>query len=454
MTTEEGIEAETLRAEARLGSARILARDAVGSFALNVLNVATTLLTTILLARLLGVTDFGTFSFVIATVTLLGVPAMFGADRLLTREAAVYSGRSAFALAKGVLLRINQVVAVVSVALGIGAALVAWIVTGGQLTPTLIAFWLGLASLPFLAVGRVVQGGLMGLRHVLLAQSAEFLVRPATLLGLVLISSIAVGPRMQAPLAVLLNGVSLAVACILSIVLLIRKMPIEMRLARPLYETRTWLMAALGLGLLSGAAIVNSQVGVVLLGTLSGPDDAGLYAVAQRGALLVAFPLAAVNAAIGPVAARLWTSRARDRLQRLVTLSARGILLASAPLAIAFIFFGRDILLLFFGSEFAVADGALAILAVGQLANAATGTVATLLVMTGNQKQAGLGIIFGSVLNIVLALLLIPGLGTAGAAISAAVSLAVSNVILVAVTYRQLRIHSTALGAMRLRWRA
>jgi O-antigen/teichoic acid export membrane protein len=446
MTSEVGIEAETLADDARLGSVRLLARDAVGSFVLNVLNVAATVLATILLARLLGVTEFGVFSFVIATVTLLGVPAMFGADRLLTRETAVYMGSRTIGLAKGVLLRINQIVATVSVALGLGAALAAWIVAGGEISAPLVAFWLGLASLPFLAVGRVVQGGLMGLRHVLLAQAAEFFVRPGLLLALVVLASVTVPERIDAPMAVVLNGISLAVACTLSVAMLIRRMTPEMRRTRPRYETRSWVTAALALGLLSGATIVNSQVGVVLLGVLDGPDAAGLYGVAQRGALLVAFPVAAVSAAIGPVAARLWSSRAHERLQRLVTLSARGILLSSAPMAVGFILFGRDILVTFFGSDFAVADGALAILGLGQLANAASGTVATLLVMTGNQKQAGVGIIIGSVLNVILALLLIPTLATVGAAIAAAVSLAVSNGILVAITYRQLGIHSTALG--------
>ncbi len=442
---DKATDPEAVRSHARLGSARLLARDAVGSLGLNVLNVVTTLVTTILLARLLGVSDFGTFSFVIATVTLLGVPAMFGAERLLIREVAVYTSKATFGLAKGVLIRINQVVTGVSIVLAFAAGLIAWILAGGELSPSLIAFWLGTASLPFLAVGRVVQGGLMGLRHVLLAQSAEFFLRPTILLSLVVLW-LAYGPALDAPLAVLLNGMSLAAACLVSIAALRLKMPPDLRRAPARYRTRQWLRGALALGFLSGAAVVNTQVGVVLLGALSGSDSAGLYTVAQRGALLVAFPLAAVNAAIGPVAARLWSTGDRDALQRLVTISAQAILLSAIPLALGFFFFGSPILATFFGAQFAEADAALAILSLGQLANAATGTVATLLVMTGNQKQAALGIALGTALNIALAFVAIPVLDTVGAALAAAVSLVASNLILVTITYRQLGIHSTALG--------
>jgi O-antigen/teichoic acid export membrane protein len=183
-----------------------------------------------------------------------------------------------------------------------------------------------------------------------------------------------------------------------------------------------------------------------MLGLLGTPDDAGLYAIAQRGALLVAFPLAAVNVAIGPTTARLWTARDRGSLQRLVTLSTRAVLLGSVPIALAFIVFGQQLLTLLFGSGFGHASEALTILCLGQLANAATGSVAVLLVMTGHQVRATLAMAAGVTANIGVAALLIPGYGANGAAVAAAVSLLVSNLVMVVMTRRTIGIDSTVIG--------
>ena len=441
-----------VRAPARPGSggARTLARNAVGSFGMNVINVLATIGTTILLGRLMGVSEFGSYAFVIANVTLLGIPAILGADRLLTRDIAVHLSRDAHGLARGLFERAQQLVIAVSLVLAIGAGTVAWFAAGGVISGSVLAFWIGVAALPFLALGRVVQGGLMGLHHILLGQAPEFVLRPAVLLALVM-GYVLVGSTLNATVAVFFHAASLAVACVVSVALLRSRTPPEVKRAVPVYETRRWASAAASLGFLSGAAVLNSQIGVALLGAISGSESAGLYAVAQRGAMLVAFPLAAANAAMSPTVARLWATGGRDRLQRLVTLSARGVLLAALIPAAAFILFGRDILVLLFGAGFAPADAPLTILTLGQVGNAATGTVATLLLMTGKQRQAAVGITVGAVLNLALGAVLIPSMDTIGAATAAAAGVIVSNMILVVATYRQLGIHATALGRLAFR---
>jgi O-antigen/teichoic acid export membrane protein len=419
--------------------------------ALNLFNVAATIATTIVLAQVMGAEAFGVYSFVVATITLLGIPAMLGVDRLLTRDIAVHVGRGAYALAHGLFLRSQQLVLGISLVLGLAAAVAAWIVAGGVLSTGLLSFWLGAAALPVLALGRIVQGGLMGLHLILLGQAPEFVLRPGVLLGLVA-ASVAIGVAIDPPTAVLFYGLSLAIACLVSVALLRARTPIEVRRTRPVFKTRMWALTAVSLGIFSGTTVFNSQIGVTLLGAMSGSEHAGLFAVAQKGALLVSFPLAAVSAAIGPTCARLWSAGASDQLQRLITLSARGALLAALPLAFVFVVAGRAILVAFFGPEFAEADSALIILALAQLVNAATGTVATLLVMTGNQRRATLGMTLGALVNAITAVVLIPSFDTVGAALAAAAGLALSNTVLVITAYRELGLHSTPFGRIAF-WR-
>lgn len=428
------------------GSARRLARAALGSFGLNVANTLLTTLATVVLARLLGVGDFGLYSFVVATVMLLGVPAILGIDRLVVRDTAVYLRQAAHGLARGLLRRALQAALLSSVGLALLSGMVGWLVAGGTVSAPLLALWAGLLGLPLLALGRVLQGGLMGLHHVVLGQLPEYLLRPLLLLGGVALASAWLADGLDAPVAVLIHTLSYGGALLLALALLWRRLPAAVRAAAARYDGRTWATSAVLLALLSGTAVINSQTGVVLLGALADTESAGLYAVAQRGALLVAFPLAAVNSAIAPTAARLWAATDHAALQRLVTLSARGVLLGSLPLALGFIVVGEPILAAFFGDPFAAAAMPLAVLSVGQLANAATGSVAVLLVMTGQQRLAATGMAAGALLNVAAAAALIPTLGTLGAAIAAALSLALSNGLMVVAARRRLGIDSTALG--------
>jgi O-antigen/teichoic acid export membrane protein len=442
---EAGIElatADTLFAS----SVDRLARAAAGSFGLSVVQMLITTLTTIVLARVMGVADYGTYAFVIATVTLLGVPAVLGVDRLLIRDLAVYVGDRSYGLARGILSRTTQQTLVISVAISATAAVAFYLIADGNVTPDLVAMWAGLVALPFLALGRVAQGGLMGLHRVVMGQFSDLLLRPFMLLASVVFVLALFGPPLPAPVVVSLYAVTMALACVVAYVLLFSRRPAEMRSEQAQYRGREWLGASLGLALLSSTAIINTQTGVVLLGAIGTPEATGLYSVAQRGALLVAFPLAAVNAAMGPTAARLWASKDRARLQHLVTVSARAVLLGSLPIAIAFVLFGREIISLLFGAEFAAAEAPLAILCIGQLANAATGSVGVLLVMTGYQHRATAAMAAGAVLNVVLGLVLIPVYAEVGAAIAATVSLIVSNVVMTLATRRKLGIDSTAAG--------
>jgi O-antigen/teichoic acid export membrane protein len=331
---------------------------------------------------------------------------------------------------------------VVSLALAMAAIVVAWLFAGGVLTPVLVAFAFGAATLPLAAIGRVAQGGMLGLHRIVLGQFPDYVLRPVLLAALIVLAAL-LGVSLSAPTAVLLYAVSVAVAAVAAVLLLRRMTPVEIARSMPTFRTREWSTTALSMGVVAGAAVVNSQVGVTLLGLLSGPDSAGLYAVAQRGALLVAFPLLAVGVAMGPVAARLWATGQRNTLQRLATIGSLAATIGALPLVVAYLLAGTTILATLFGPAFGAANDALVILALGQGFNAATGTVAILLVMTGYQRVAATWISIGAAVNVTAALLLIPSLGVVGAAVAAVLAIVISNGVMVVVAFRRLNINST-----------
>lgn len=426
----------------------ILARAASGSFALSIVNTGATVLTTIVLARTMDVAGFGLYSWVVAVVALLIIPAVLGVDKLVVRDVAVYVSQGTYALARGLVRRTTQLVLATSLLLGLGAAVAAWLVAGGVVSTSLLTFAIGLVALLFLALGRVVQATLIGLHQVVLGQVPEYALRPLAFLLLVGVAYLALGPPLDPPLVALLYAGSLGAALVAGVGLLKARMPTPMKAATPAFETRRWAVGSVALAFLSASMVVNLQTGVVLLGVLDSTEAAGVYAVAQRAALLISFALAAVNTALAPTAARLWARGDADGLQGLVTLGARGALVVSLPIALGFMLFGGTILTIVFGPPFAAGAETLTILSLGQLANVATGSVGTLLVMTGNQRRAAIGITGGALLNVALASLLIPSLGMAGAAVAEASAAVFSNVLLLVVVRRLLGLNTTALARL------
>ena len=258
---------------------------------------------------------------------------------------------------------------------------------------------------------------MMGLGNVVVAQVPELLLRPTVFLVLAAGAALTIGLDAQGALWLQLAAIALGVG--LSLALMSRSMPSAARHVRPAYLRREWLQNSLELAFLSGAAVVNAQTGTFLLGALRGPEDAGLYAVATRGAMLISFGLLAVNTALAPAAARMWAAGDIKGLQRVVTVSSRAALLFSLPVAVVFIVWGRTVLQVAFGADFGGGGPALAILSVGQLVNAGVGSVGTLLIMTGHQREAAAGILIGAVLNVLVGLALVPAFGVVGAAIAA-----------------------------------
>jgi len=428
------------------GLVSALLRGAAGSLALNLLNTGMTFLATVVLARVLGVSGYGVFAFVVALGLVLAVPAVLGFDRLSIRDVAAYAARSSWRAMRGLVISANVVVLAISSLVAVGVVGITVVTVSDPILRD--SLLVGSVAIPLMAVSRVDQGVIMGLHHVVRGQAPDLALRPTVLL-LMIVGAVALLPAGVDPaLAIALHVASLAIAAGATLVLLRRSWPREASSVAPSYETRAWFRSSLSLTLLSGVMIVNAQSGTVMSGLLRSQEDAGLFSVASRGAMLIAFGLGAVNATLQPTVARLWTLGRLEELQHLVTVSARAVLLFALPVSVIFILFSEPILTTAFGSGYAPAAPAFAILCAAQLLNAGIGSVGALLVMTGHQRDAAAGIATGAALNVALGLVLIPMAGVVGAAVAAAISIVTWNILLAVAAVRRLGIHSTALGRL------
>lgn len=425
-----------------------MVRGTVGTFVFKVINTILVFGTSLILTRLLGVKEYGVYAYAISWASLLSVPTAMGLDTLLVREVARYKTLKDWSSLRGILRWSDRIVLALSLGLAITFALVIRF-NQERFEPTVRkALWTAISLIPLLAFVSLRQGAIWGLGYVVGAQVPLMLLLPVLFLTFISILYFAIG--LSGISAVGMKAVAAVCAFLTGANLLKKYLPKPVQEAPPGYHSREWLRSALSLLFISTAGTINQQLSVVMVGSMLSPEAAGIFTIAQRGAGLISFILVAVNMPLAPTVASLYARGDKERLQRVITKSARIILLSALPIALGLIFFGRWVLLIF-GREFTTGSTALAILSLGHLANAGMGSVGLLLNMTGYERDTAKGIGIAALVNIILNVILIPLWRIEGAAVANAVSMVTWNVLLAVWVYKRLGIYSTAFGPIQLR---
>jgi O-antigen/teichoic acid export membrane protein len=392
----------------------------------------------VLLARFLGSTGYGLYALGFAWATLLGVPAILGLNTFLVRGIAVYEVKEQWSLMKGLLFRTNQLVLLTSITIAICGAVVALLL----LSPSFRGpFCVAMLLVPLTSLTLLRQGAMQAFGRVVSGQLPEYLVRPLLIIAGVL--ALQWLGALTSTTALGANVVGVAVAFVVGALLLRRALPDALRLVRAEFVTREWLRASLPMMLIAGVWMANSNITTLIVGTLDGPRAAGVYSIVQKGAEVIVLLLYATNMPLAPVIARLYARKDRQGLEHTTEQMARATLLVSAPIALALMVFPHTFLDIF-GASFQTGAAALAILALGQLINAAAGPAGNVMLMTGQERIAVRGVAAGLIVNIILAVVLVPPLGVTGGAIAFAAALVLWNTVLVVLARRLIGVNVTA----------
>jgi O-antigen/teichoic acid export membrane protein len=209
------------------------------------------------------------------------------------------------------------------------------------------------------------------------------------------------------------------------------------------FDTRRLLATSIPLLLVTSMNLVMGWTDILVLGIWADAREVGIYGVAMRIALLAPFVLGAINVVVAPQFAALHDEGNTIALERLAQQSAFWTIVVATP-AILVLMLVPELVLQLFGPQFK--DGALPlrILALGQLVNLATGSVGTLLLMTGHEKVMRNNLAASAALNLLGTLILVPRYGAVGAATSTALSLAFMNIVSCAMVRRKLHINVLA----------
>ena len=375
------------------------------------------------IGRLLGAEGAGLYFLALSVVAISAVISKLGLDNALLRFIATARAegdgnglRGVFRLSMGIAA--SSSLAAVAVVMLLAPWLASRVFGEPALAPVLRIMSIGIFTFTLMTLLSECLKGLNRIRNSMLVSG---LIYPAV--ALVFIWPLAEYGTSGAAMAYVLGtGVAAATGWALwrtSTKSIFARDPafesaILMRSSRPL-----WVMALINQGILPWAPLF-------LLGILATTQEAGIYGAATRVAMLITFFLTAVNTVIAPKFAELYAKRHVDEIERLAQKFALLMTIAATPVFIVLIFAGEWVMQLF-GTEFANGDHILAILAVGQFVNVATGSVGYLLMMTGHERDMKIGSFLAAGVLVGMSCILIPSLGAVGAATAASSSVVVAN---------------------------
>jgi O-antigen/teichoic acid export membrane protein len=395
----------------------------------------------VLLARLLGHAQYGVYIFAFTLIATLSLVLKLGFDTTMLRFLPGYRIRNQWELLRGLLRESSRLVWAAAGGVAILIAAVAGLVRPGADAELAWTFCIAGAALPLMATQHLAEARLRAFDRLTLARIPPELLQPL-LLGLIVVAFMTAQGGIRAPAAMFCTLVAAALTLLVSTLAFRSVAPAQAFSGPVRRDSRRWRTASLLLAAFSTTMLVIGQIDVVVAGAMMGPEVAGSYATASRISKFIPFGLTAVNLALAPLASRLFHEGRTDELQRVVVWAAGAILLTTLPLAAGVILFGTSLLGVF-GPEFVVARDALVILSIGKVVNALCGPTATLLAMSGNQRELAAVAVGSAALDGALLILLIPWLGMVGAAVATTLTTVAWNLALLYLVRRRTGIRPT-----------
>lgn len=425
-------------------------RGGIGTLGVGLVGVALAFAAHVVLARLIGASEYGLYAVSLAWVGIMALTAKMGLDAVVLRLVAAYAATGEW----GRLLGLARLVGLRTLlaAGGVYAFLILFLALGNDVVGPPMKRALEVAGLlvPVVAVNAMLQATLRGLKHPVLAVVPEALLRPVLLVVAAfalahLVPSSDFDVRAMLWITLSTGLVALAVNCWLCRELIGDKL----RGVRAEYLGTQWTRIAAPLWLMAAMNLLLSQVDLLILGAVRDAEEAGVYAAVSRLAGMVSFALVAANTAFAPVISELHTRGNYGELRH----TARGVAIAvaafSIPVCVGLAALAEPLLGLF-GEPFRSGATALRILVVGHLVNALSGPVGFLLTMTGHERFAAKVIVAATGLSILLNGFFIPIWGIDGAAAATAASMIFWNAAMLFFVLRNLRVNPTLFGRQNL----
>jgi len=193
--------------------------------------------------------------------------------------------------------------------------------------------------------------------------------------------------------------------------------------------SRVLFNASYPLLLAESMIFIGTWVDQLLLGVMGTPADVGIFNVCVKYAMVASLSLQAVNTISAPKFSEYFFKKDYQGLAQNVQKTTKMIFWTTIPIVVLYFVFPK-FLLGIFGSSFTPGWIAFIILAFGALVNVMTGSVGTLLQMTGHQKVLQNILLVSIIIEVGLNVILIPLYGVTGAAIASTFCSCLKNLVM------------------------
>lgn len=411
-----------------------LARGAAGSFGLQVTSTAISLVTAIMLARLLGATGYGVYSLAMIWANLLGLVACLGFPQLMVREIGRLAPQRAWGPIAGLVRTALGATLVAALLLsGLGAVAAPLLVDDVRVAGAILIALLIVVPIALQRLGETV---LLGFERPIESLMPERLIRPLVLLALV-VGLVAAGASGIGPEAALYAHLSAYVLSLAGVVWLVGRRTPDQWWRAPGAVSAGHLSTSLPLLVTGLMTLMSTRLDVLMLGALADPEAVGHYRFASQLAVLPLMIATSAQSVVSPAIARYHGEGRLHDLRRLLLKMSVGTGLATLAVSLAVLAL-FSLLVPVIGSSFGEARAPLMILMLAYAVSAILFSGLPLLIMSGNVGSVAAANAAAILINVALNYLLIPRFGASGAALATLASLTVLNLLHLGNAYRKL----------------
>lgn len=386
----------------------------------------------LLLARNLGVEEYGLVYAVMATFGLVSIFQNLGLGEAITKYTAAYTAQGRPQKIKesilwSMLLLFSSTAVIALVAYLLADWLGAMYFDSTIAAPLVKVYAIGIFLSPLGTILLAVFRGRQQMHYSAAYQAAQSIL-------LFLATALLVLRFEWGAMGAIAAYIVMYVCMYVIFLPLLRTIPDFFKKRTSLQTSTPKMLLAYGLPvMLTGVAgIILTYTDTVLLTVFSSLDEVGIY----QAALPTANILLAVNGIVGtvllPMVAELWEKKRSSLISSAVRDLYRFVFLAVLPGVVGFVVYPAIIMNLLFGAEYVAAGPILAVLSLGSLFLILNGINAATLSGLGTPKENTKAVFIGAGVNLGANLILIPLFGGLGAAISTLFS---SVMIFLASTY-------------------
>lgn len=406
----------------RLGASKpVPLRHLLGaSLVLQCMGLGLLMIAQLLIARILGVSGFGIYSYATACATAMITVAKFGTDTLVYQMGGQFAAAQDWRGFADLMRGAGRLIARASAMSALGlAAYAAYLHLGRGRAELALAVLIAALAVPIVALSTLRQVALVAMDRVFQGLAPDHLGRTIALIfGALLLGALGFS---FAPPMVAVNVASYVVALVVGQYWLSRSPLARGGTIVESAKSASCFSSARGFFLFAIAYQLVSQYDMLLAGLIFESAPTGLYAVARQIASVGILGLLALQSVASPRIASAHVRDDRIALSRIVDVVGIGGVLFTALYSAVILIGGTHILGLL-GKDFSGAYTCLLWLMVAQGINALSGPAGTVAAMMGLQAAAARIYVGSAALGCIALIALVPAYGISGAAFGVVVS--------------------------------